>query len=244
VTWKNVGQRSLLLIVGISIPAGFPSVGSQKDSPAHALASISGRLTVLDRGNKLAKDVADAVVWLEPVDRRLLPDSIPVDTTEIMMSKKAFRPHLVVVTVGSAVAFPNEDPFNHNVFSRSQIAPFDLGRYSRGKVSSTDFPRAGVIRVFCNVHARMSAIIVVRDSPYYAQPSGDGSFSIVGVPAGDYVLHAWHERAKTFRPRRVQVTSRGVGNMTVELDARDHRFVQHLNKFGQPYSKARRGRRY
>jgi hypothetical protein len=161
-----------------------------------------------------------------------------------MMSKKEFRPHLVVVTVGSSVAFPNEDPFNHNVFSRSEIAAFDLGRYGRGKIGSTDFPRAGIVRVFCNVHARMSALVVVLDNPFYARAAGDGSFTIPAVPPGEYMLHAWHERAKTLRPRRMLVTGRGAELVSVELDARDYKFVQHLNKYGQPYSRARRGRRY
>ncbi len=197
---------------------------------------------MLDKGNKLAKDVGDAVVWLDPV--RSSPEPLRTETVNVVMSKKEFRPHVVVVTVGSSVAFPNQDPFNHNVFSRSEIAVFDLGRYGRGAVESTDFPRAGLARVFCNVHARMSAIVVVRDSPYYARPTGDGSFSIPAVPPGEYVLDAWHERAKPFEPRRIQVAARGADAVLVELDARDYEFVQHVNKYGQPYSRARRGRRY
>lgn len=242
VSWKVVGRGTLILSVGVGVPAPHHWIPSQKDSTTSPFASVSGQVTVIDKGDKRAKDVGDAVVWLEPLGSSL--ERLRTDTVNVVMSKKEFRPHVVVVTVGSSVAFPNQDPFNHNVFSRSEIAVFDLGRYGRGGVRSVDFSRAGFARVFCNVHARMSAIVVVRDSPYFARPTGDGSFSIPAVPPGEYVVHAWHERAKAFRPRRIQVTDRGADAVSVELDARDYEFVQHVNKYGQPYSRARRGRRY
>ncbi len=235
-------QSTFLILIGVAVPTAVTQDARLNDTVGQTLASVSGRVTVLDEGNKLARDVSDAVVWLESINR-LRPDSIPIDTVEILMSKKEFRPHVVVVTKGSTVRFPNQDPFNHNVFSRSENAPFDLGRYARGRVGSTDFPQSGIVRVFCNVHARMSAIVVVLDEPLFAQPVADGAFAMA-VPPGTYILHAWHERAKTFRPRRIVVDASGVGDVRVELDARDYQFVQHVNKYGQPYSRARRGRRY
>jgi hypothetical protein len=87
----------------------------------------------------------------------------------------------------------------------------------------------------------MAAFILVRDNPFYAQPSGDGTFSIAGVPPGKYKLHAWHERAPEVI-RDVEVGAQGAGNLDIQLDARGYKFVQHLNKFGQPYSKG--GARY
>lgn len=234
------------LLIGEGLPAlvvfGF---ASQKDTAGTPLASVTGQVTVLEEGNRLAKDVSDAVVWLEPVRGRYeRPDSIPPDTLQMTMSKKEFRPHLMVLEVGSGLAFPNEDSFNHNVFSRSDIAPFDLGRYGRGEIGVTHFGRPGVVRVFCNVHARMSAIVVVLDNPYFARPRRDGTFTIRDVPPGRYRLQAFHERANVYQPRLIDVTGQGAGALRVELDAREYRFVQHLNKFGQPYSRAKRGRRY
>jgi plastocyanin len=230
-------------MVGVVLPAALV-IGGEKDSAPRGLASVGGRVTVLERGNRLAQDVGDAIVWLELEDPGLAVAPPAPVTMDIVMSKKEFRPHVVVVPVGSTVRFPNEDPFTHNVFSRSDVAPFDLGRYERGGAGRTSFPRPGLVRVFCNVHARMSAIVVVRDNPAFARPAADGSFTIGAVAPGAYALHAWHERAKEFAPRRLQVPPGGVGDVMIELDARDYQFVQHLNKFGQPYSTARRGRRY
>src|SRR6476469_5977796 len=158
---------------------------------ATAAAAVSGRMTIMDKGDRPADDVAQAVVWLVGPDA---PPPAPVEA-EITTSEKALSPHVLVVPVGSTVSFPNHDPFNHNVFSLSEENPFDLGLYGRGEIRSVRFTHPGVIRVYCNVHAQMSALIVVRNGPYFAQPGGDGSFVLPRVPPGKYLLHAWHERA-------------------------------------------------
>jgi hypothetical protein len=160
---------------------------------------------------------------------------------EISTAEKQFSPHVLVVPVGSTVTFPNHDPFNHNVFSLSEESPFDLGLYNRGETRSVRFERPGVVRIYCNVHAQMSALVVVRDNPYYAQPSGDGTFSIPAVPPGRHAVHAWHERAPELS-RDVVVPAGGIGDLALELDARGYKFKPHLNKFGRPYPQ--QGRRY
>ena len=54
----------------------------------------------------------------------------------IAQKDEQFAPHVVAVTTGSAVAFPNQDPFFHNVFSLSRGASFNLGRYPSGSSRS------------------------------------------------------------------------------------------------------------
>ena len=202
-----------------------------------AQTKLQGRLSILDRGNRSASDVGQAVVWLESsASARVAPA-----TSEIVTEGKQFLPHVTVVTVGSTVRFPNHDPFNHNVFSLSPEAEFDLGLYGRGETRSAQLSRPGVVRIYCNVHAQMSVIVVVRDTPWYTQPGADGSFTISGMPPGSYTLHAWHERGgDTTRP--VTLTAAGITEVSIQLDARGYQFRQHLNKFGQPYTQ--QGRRY
>lgn len=220
------------------VTIGLSAVLGTAPAVAQRAAAVSGRITVLDKGDKQAVDVGNAVVWLTSArTAAVTPDTVQITTVD-----KNFRPRVVVVPVGSIVHFPNNDPFDHNVFSLSQEAPFDLGLYGRGTSKSTQFPRPGIIRVYCNVHANMTAAVVVRDSPYFAQPAGDGSFAIAGVPPGEYQLHAWHERAAQFPPQPITVSAAGVSGLDLRLDARGYTFVQHLDKTGQPY--ARRGRRY
>ena len=199
--------------------------------------AVSGRVSIAERGNKSGTDVGQAVIWLEA------PGSRPVagKAVSIITEGKEFRPRVTVVPAGSTVTFPNNDPFNHNVFSLSEEGAFDLGLYGRGQSKSTRFSRPGVIRVYCNVHATMAAFILVRDNSYFAQPSADGSFSIPGVPPGKYTVHAWHERAPELT-RDIEVGAQGLADLDLQFDARGYKFVQHLNKFGQPYSKG--GARY
>jgi plastocyanin len=200
-------------------------------------SAVSGRLTLLDKGDRQAEDVGQAVIWLATAQR----SSPPPIRAEISTAEKQFSPHVLVVPLGSTVTFPNHDPFNHNVFSLSEEKPFDLGLYRRGQIRSVRFERAGIVRIYCNVHPQMSALVVVRDNPYYGQPSSDGSFSIPAVPPGHYVLHAWHERSPQIS-RHLMVPVGGIADLELQLDARGYKFKPHLNKFGQPYPQ--QGRRY
>src|SRR6185295_17059719 len=112
----------------------------------------------------------------------------------ITQQDEEFVPHLVAVTSGSAVDFPNDDIVFHNVFSLSRAGEFDLGRYPKGRSKTRVFGRPGLIKVFCHLHSQMSAMIRVFDHPYFTIPDADGTFSIPDVPAGDYDIVAWHER--------------------------------------------------
>ncbi len=139
-----------------------------------------------------------------------------VATPQMMQSDTAFVPAAVVVTVGNTVSFPNGDPFFHNVFSYSRARRFDLGRYPAGESKDVVFDEPGIIQVFCEVHDFMRGTIVVTENPYYAIVADDGTFSIVGVPPGDYTLVAWqadHDEVE----RSVTVTEGGNAHLEVEL---------------------------
>jgi plastocyanin len=112
----------------------------------------------------------------------------------IAQKDEQFSPHLVAVTAGSSVAFPNEDPFFHNVFSLSRGSSFNLGRYPSGSSRSRTFNRPGIVKVFCEIHSQMSAVIRVFDNAWFTIPVDDGTFTISDVPPGEHTLVAWHER--------------------------------------------------
>ena len=119
----------------------------------------------------------------------------------IAQKDEQFAPHLVAVTAGSSVAFPNEDPFFHNVFSLSRGAAFNLGRYPSGSSRSKTFNRTGIVKVFCEIHSHMSAVIRVFDHRWFTVPNEDGTYSIDDVPPGEHTLVAWHERIGERRDR-------------------------------------------
>jgi hypothetical protein len=151
------------------------------------------------------------------------------------MKGKAFTPRVVVVGVGSTVDFPNEDPIFHNVFSVSGENRFDLDLYKRPKSGSWTFQRPGVARVYCNIHPQMSAVVLVRDNPFYTKAAPDGTFTLEGLPAGKYTLRAWHERGGE-AAAEVSVPAEGNTVAALRLDASTYKQLPHKNKYGKDYS--------
>ena len=119
----------------------------------------------------------------------------------IAQKDEQFVPHLVAVTTGSSVSFPNDDPFFHNVVSLSRGSSFNLGRYASGVTRSRVFSKPGIVKVFCELHSHMSAVVRVFDHPWFTIPDDQGAFSISGVPAGKHTVVAWHERIGERRDR-------------------------------------------
>ena len=206
-----------------------------------AAAQVSGRLQVADVGGKAATDLGDAVVYIARGPR--LPSSASRPVVDMSLDARQFRPRVIVVPVGTTVNFPNLDPFNHNVFSSDSGSTFDLGLYGRNETASHRFTRAGLVRVYCNIHPRMSGFVVVRDNGWYAQPGADGSFSIPNVPPGSYTLRAWHERGGE-TSQDITVPQGGLANVEVRLDASTFQYVQHKNKYGQDYGSGSTRERY
>ena len=113
---------------------------------------------------------------------------------EIHQRNENFVPRVVAVTVGSTVEFPNDDPIYHNVFSLSRTKTFDLGRFPKGKSRGERFDKAGIVKVFCQIHSHMAASVVVFNHPWFTVPDADGSFEIGDLPPGNPQITAWHER--------------------------------------------------
>jgi len=148
---------------------------------------------------------------------------------------KTFVPHVLAVPAGSTVAFPNEDPISHNLFSLTPGHTFDLGLYRRGPGKSRQFESAGVVNVYCNVHPNMSAVVHVMDTPWYGFADANGDYSF-DVPAGQYRLVAWNEQGGT-AASDIDVRSDGkiTGATLLTIDGRNFRTVAHTNKNGQAY---------
>jgi len=194
---------------------------------------VTGHLTILEKGNKPTPDLGGAVIWLEGIGGAGGP--VRPDAFQIGITDKTYAPHVLAVPLGSTVTFPNNDPFNHNVFSVSDSESFDLGLYGRGEAKSRTFSHAGLVRVFCNVHPRMVAYVHVIATRFYTQPGGDGSFALAGVPPGRYRLHVWHERSPVEVIKDITITPGAVVDEPVTLNARGYRWQAHKNKYGQDY---------
>ena len=75
-----------------------------------------------------------AVVYFEAAPKGAFEDR---DGGRAAMDQRheTFVPHLLAITVGTTVDFPNNDRTYHNVFSLSKARRFDLGRYAAGRGS-------------------------------------------------------------------------------------------------------------
>jgi plastocyanin len=134
----------------------------------------------------------------------------------VRQSEEVFVPHVVAVTAGSTVDFPNDDLVFHNVFSLSRAATFDLGRYPKGASKAATFSRPGIVKVYCHLHAHMSALVRVFDHPNFTVVGPDGGFELDGVEPGVQEISAWHERAGEVT-RRVVVEAGGTHEVTFSL---------------------------
>ena len=176
------------------------------------------------------------VVWLEPVEGKppLTPGRFTLD-----QKNKKLSPHVLAVPVGATVDFPNHDPIFHNAFANFAGQPFDTGLYAPGTSQKITFRREGFVRVFCNIHANMSAVIVVVPTPYYAVSLANGSWQIPNVPPGEYRLRLFHERATEETLRKLEMRVKvGDGMMTlprVAVSESGYLQVPHQNKHGRDY---------
>jgi len=193
-----------------------------------AQGAVSGRVSIVERPGARTTDLADAVVWLEP---RGGTGALGRSHPQIVMESREFVPRVRVVGVGSAVGFPNQDPFRHNVFSKAGPGEFDLGLYGRGESKDAHVERAGVYPVFCNIHSKMNANILVVPGSLYTKVGADGTYRIENVPVGARRVVAWSPSAKPVQ-QKIEVSSGGgQANFTLDIEAAK----AHTNKLGQPY---------
>ena len=208
---------------------------------ADAQGAVRGELALVERPGAERADLRGSVLWLEPRGASAPAPAAPREGS-ILMRGREFSPHVLPVAVGGSVGFPNDDPFSHNVFSNADAAPFDLGLYRRGVTRAAGFPKAGVYPIHCNIHSKMVAFVVAVPDAWIAHPDAAGRFAFAGVPAGSYVLHAWHERASSPHAQPITVRADGAAGVRVTLDARAYVPAPHLNKFGRPYAVLRTDR--
>lgn len=207
---------------------------------AHA-ATVHGLISIKGTDAKKKGGIDPTVVWLDSKRADYLP-AHRASHAEMLQKNKSFQPHLLAIPAGTTVDFPNFDPIFHNAFSNYNGQIFDIGLYPPSSSRSVTFSREGVVRVFCNIHSTMSAVIVVLRSPHFAETSAGGDFQIGRVPDGSYRLRFYHERAteQTLQAleRDLEISGPDIDLGSVELTESGYLPVPHLNKYGKPYSTA------
>jgi plastocyanin len=207
--------------------------------------TMTARVELLN-GDKPARsgEAGNVVVWLVPASGVVKAAAYQqTQKPRLNQRNKSFEPHVLVVPVGSVVAFPNHDPFFHNVFSLFNGKRFDLGLYESGTSRSVRFDREGVSYIFCNIHPEMGAIVLALNTPYYGVSGGNGLVTLHNVPAGSYRLNVWSESGQLANPdvsqRIVQVSTDAVHLGDITLQTIPDALAHHKNKFGEDYEPSR-----
>lgn len=152
-------------------------------------ATLSGRVTTPD-----GKPIADAVVFVQDPGT---PEAAAANRSATLdQVDKTFVPGMLPIVVGTKVRFPNHDQIQHHVYSFSRTKTFELPLYKGEDAAPVLFDKVGVVKVGCNIHDWMSAIILVLPTPWFSRTAADGTFTIENVPEGKHSVVAWHELSK------------------------------------------------
>ena len=180
------------------------------DKGARLPASLTGTIMV---DGKALDGLGTVMLW--PADgrgKRRTPKQRVVEQRD-----KQFSPHVLAVPPGSTVAFPNFDGVFHNVFSLSAPKKFDIGLYKDGDTREVKFEKPGIVRLGCNIHAKMASYILVVDAPHYVVVEGGKEFTFKSLAPGKYKVRAWSEKSAT--PTESEITIKaGVNTMTFAVN--------------------------
>lgn len=145
--------------------------------------------TVVAEGGKLA----NAFIYVKSG----LNGNFSAPDSSVTLDQKGcqYSPHVSGIQVGQKLVIKNSDPTLHNVHALPKNNPeFNQGQPFQNMELEKTFDTAEVmVRFKCDVHPWMGAYMGVLDHPFYAVSGSDGSFTIDGLPPGEYALEAWHE---------------------------------------------------
>lgn len=118
------------------------------------------------------------------------------DSNARMVQKnRAFVPHVLAVTTGTEVAFPNRDNTQHHVYSFSPAKTFEIELYAGEPESPVRFGASGVVELGCNIHDHMQGFIVVSDQEHgVTGANGTVTLAWPGDRSFPDAVRVWHPR--------------------------------------------------
>jgi plastocyanin len=176
-----------------------------------SLSALAGEIT-----GKVStgKNAGGIVVYVVKADGEFAAPSKPATLDQQHM---AFVPFVLPVLAGTTVEFKNSDKVAHNVFSPDG-AGYNLGTFGPGQSRKQLFGDPGLYTQLCSLHPEMEGYILVLQNPYFTTTAGNGSYTIKGVPDGDYQVRVMGKAVKKKdRKRDFPVTVSGSTSLDIEL---------------------------
>ena len=189
-------------------------------------------------GLQKKKDMSKTVVYITGFKTKA-----PEEIKEINQKSERFVPDILPMAAGQRVRFPNQDEIYHNVFSISPLATFDLGQYKGvDPPKIVTFENYGVVTVYCNIHPKMIAYVVVLENSAFALTDKDGTFRINDLPAGTYTINVWRPKAKRVSQKIVIQAGQ---NTAVHIELKEVKKIgPHRRKDGSKFPAESVGRGY
>lgn len=141
------------------------------------------------------------------------PD-LPAIDARITQREKTFLPNVVAITKGATVYFLNEDEHYHNIHSLSPRARFNIGRRPPGNIYAQKIDKVGIVKLGCDIHPEMGAIVLSLDTPYFSKIRPDGTFLLSDLPDGEYEIRVFHP---AFEPYTDQLRLTGGKVLTKDI---------------------------
>jgi hypothetical protein len=165
-------------------------------------------------GKYLVSDsrVKNAVVWIEGIEKG---KAVPRKQVDVVIKNCRAVPHVNIGFVGGEYVFRNDDEILHTVQSKLGLAYqkkvssrplqdgasiYNLALPKRGLEVRKPIKKwhritedTGFIQIRSNTHNWIRGYVFIFDHPYAAVTDANGTFEMDSLPAGEYVLKAWHE---------------------------------------------------
>ena len=160
----------------------------------HAEGGVKDESVVTGPGGALA----NVFVY---VKSGLVGKSFPAPGQAVVFDQNGcwYKPHVFGLQTNQALEIRNSDPTLHNVNFMAKInPPFNLAMPVMGMKITRKYAKPELmIKIKCNVHPWMGAYVGVVDHPFFGVTTPEGRFSLANLPAGKYVIEAWHEKFGT-----------------------------------------------
>ncbi|MEM7235492.1 MAG: hypothetical protein AAF517_25185 [Planctomycetota bacterium] len=208
---ETILRTSACWLIGVVLAFGITPTRAQEAPKKNETGKLKGTVSVAVSGVSVS-DLGPVVAFLDAVDGSTVKFEVPKELPTMSQKNAKFSPSFLVVVAGQTVRLPNDDKIVHNVFSYSKPNDFDLGLYPKGKEKRVRMVHPGVVDVYCSIHAKMNAVILVSPSPYFCEVESSGSFRLEGVPPGKYRLTVWNKKL----PETSKIVEVTAGKETVE----------------------------
>jgi len=134
-----------------------------------------------------------------------------------------YTPRVMAIQRGERLRVKSNDPklhIPHGYLGNRTVFNLSLPFKGTSIDATSRIRQPGILKVVCDTHAWMLGFVHVFDHPYFAVTDEQGVFSIPDLPAGTYLLKAWHEDGG-LKSQEIIVPDRGEVRITFEFGKKE-----------------------